>query len=521
MKVDASLLNGKGETPLDLAVKQNHIEIVTYLTRLAMGAVLKNPSKKAAVESRLVHLFKHELKEQVDQVWGNIGMDPASVNIDLFVKQILDNIEPNIQAYTTRISTADKVIDPAIQSDVDDFLQGFIEGLTNAGIKLSEEDRCNLVTNLRPQAEGFVEEIASKRKEIEDFAKAMREEIQQEIKQIETRKENLFKEMQETAQQEAVAAAEEEKAKKERQEKQDGNSLYMGNLGIRSAKHFFVPSYNLDKIEQLKIYIQNFRMILAKEASRRPLPERLKQKAQQILSKISQERAEIKPLYRELKNISVHRGGDLYSWGRVLAQLTFKDQSYWRQEQLYVKGMFGDPVIARKLLDELKALKLEMEKMLAASHENLADYVCEDYESDPENDYSQEELGDYLSSHVITPSANPAVKAMQKAIAGQHQAILKKLGSKEATPVKDLVAILEQSPTLPGYIRMYNISLSGPTLRQYILQAFVSQLKEPYEPYFQDTSLNRIKKNFHRFKIATYQVVKEILAHQKQVKELD
>jgi ankyrin repeat protein len=425
-----SIVNKQGKTPLDLAIQNNHTAVITYIQGLVKD---KLAVQKDELHKQLTDYFISSSQQSLQQSGESMGLNTASVTSQEFIHQFVENILDRTQQLatnTTLLQEEDAVENEeekelesknkkSIEEKVNALLKGIQEGLqAHAGEipAVYREAWTNFpVEDLRPQATRLVTEVEQAEEEIKNFKQEQAQKTQVHIQQMEAETQALIKNA-EAASQEA-ALRREQKADKWEQDKQDYR-LATSYIAVPSAENFFIPGYRSSNVEGIKEYMQYIReelegnsdqdensekkLIDTQPSEEEPAGKKLSKEQQtdikEIFKQIKKEREEIKPLYRAMKAHVAQRGGDMISFQQ--SHELFKKEIQTLQEKI------KDVEVAKNLLEELQSIQQELVEILESKGEKLSDYLLDKngYETHFENDYSDEELIEYVRGRKLIPA---------------------------------------------------------------------------------------------------------------------
>jgi len=306
-------------------------------------------------------------------------------------------------------------------------------------------------------------------------------------------------------------------------------------------KHYFVPEYRRSNVRGIKKSMEFIQEEIAQNPHGTPLTLEQQQDIQSLFKRIAKEEQELTISYRDLKNLVEQRGEAFLqeiqqeaekklekAIQEIVKNLT-EDTKAAELEASMIKRRYENVQLAKQLLIELQAIKKELYQISIKKRVRFVDYRHNDYESNFENDYSDQELREYFNScgevtHTRFRKDFAEVMRMrdQKAFA----LIMKRLGEPEPVSIQDFIALLGQVPKFDETILIHNPKLKEEKLKakkedsvmfeqrvkyisQVVLRIIIQSAPQPLEKTIQITSLQEIKKRIHKLTLAIEQKLRE------------
>ncbi len=289
---------------------------------------------------------------------------------------------------------------------------------------------------------------------------------------------------------------------------------------VRPSKYYFVTNSRVGNVNRIKQSIKRLKESLAKLTSN-TLTDIQQKDIKYILNKIQKEQIELTTLYREMKANISHTGGDTLFLLQDTSQLDKTSQEKFQQEAQIIQKFIDNVEKAKQLLLELKAAKEDLCQSLSNKKVSLVDYIPNNYESNFENDYSDQELAEYLNSC----GESPYIKFRKAFVEVMHMRgqeafarMMQGLGQPVPVSTQDFFELLHQVPQFDETIFAHNPKLREDMvifeqrvkyISQVVLKIIIQSAPQPLGKTIQLTSLQEIKKRIYKLTLAIEQRLRE------------
>jgi hypothetical protein len=190
-------------------------------------------------------------------------------------------------------------------------------------------------------------------------------------------------------------------------------------------------------------------------------------------------------------------------------------KTYWETEQAHIYKSIDYTKRAKKVLKTLNELENNLAAVLQEKDLKLYDHVKPKYESDYENNYTSQELTDYLYScgidimAISDPSPQQEkeqalVKSLSNQFTEQFSYLMQQIGQPDPMTQEDCLQLLQAIPGLKQtvqshYVELYQTSAPNYThLTAIILHTILQSTPLPIGKTIQIKNMNDVKKRIHR-----------------------
>jgi len=172
---------------------------------------------------------------------------------------------------------------------------------------------------------------------------------------------------------------------------------------------------------------------------------------------------------------------------------------------------------AKELLDRLKFYKTQLFSILADHNESFQDYGFDenDYDSDPDNDYTRTELSEFINSYDVGPCTQK-FQDIKEAISNQSKDIIQLLGAKEDASAYDFAGILSAKELVMQIQKRIQNHDKIEDICDDIVRAIIQNLPNPQVKAFNITNLSKIKTQFDKLRLGISFVLQDAIGAMRQ-----